>query len=300
MLHTIFWGFKAFSLRAQLPKEFPYNYIFPAMTLFSMFGVVGIIVGVGLFKARNWARIATLALAAVGAFFCVFAMAVALGLLFISGSTTELAFHRDDSLGVMLIYFLVFLIAIWWILLFSRQRVAAQFSSSATSSILPLRKEPSCPPPIALLAWLMIASGVLSAISWPLILGKIPAMLFTHIFSAQASRWIWGVNTVLFLACGVGLLKLQRWSYSATIALHAFWLISLSVTQLSPLYNRYLSICLSVLSVPDFYISLGIDRLPQWVSVLCSAIPTALLIVGLFYYRPTFVKAVAHSRRLSS
>jgi hypothetical protein len=226
-------------------------------------------------------------------------MAVVLGLLFTAGSTTELVLHRDDSLRALLIYFFVFLITGWWIILFSRQKVAAQFSSNA-SSALPSTKAPSCPPQISLLAWLMIASGALSAISWPLILGKIPAMLFTHIFSAQASRWIWGVNTVLFLACGIGLLKLQRWSYSGTIALHVFWLLSLFFTQLSPLYNRYLSICLGALSVPDTYISLGIDRLPQWVSVLFSAIPTALLIAGLFYYRPAFVRAVDDSRRLSS
>jgi hypothetical protein len=226
-------------------------------------------------------------------------MAVVLGLLFILGSSTELALHRDDSIRVLLIYFLVFLIAVWWIILFSRHSVAAQFASNANSA-LPFAKQPSCPPPIALLAWLMIASGALSAISWPLILGKIPAMLFTHIFSSQASRWIWGVNAVLFVACGIGLLKLRRWSYSTTIALHVFWFTSLFVTQLSPLYNRYLSICLAALSVPNSYISLGIDRLPQWASVLFSAIPSALLIAGLFYYRPAFVKAVADSRRLSS
>jgi hypothetical protein len=299
VLHTIFWGYTAFSLRVELPTEFPYNYIFPVMSLFSAIGLIGVFVGLGLFNGRNWARTAILALAGAGAFFCVFAMAVVLGLLFISGSTTELALHRDDSLRVLLIYFLVFLIAVWWIILFSRQRVAAQFSSNASSALLSA-KGPSCPPPIALLAWLMIASGTLSALSWPLILGKIPAMLYTHIFSPQESRWIWGVNTILFLACGIGLLKLQRWSYSTTIALHVFWLTSLFVTQLSPLYIRYRSICLGALSMPNSYIPLGIDRMPQWASALFSAIPTGLLIAGLFYYRPAFVKVVADSRRLSS
>ena len=151
VLHTIFWGYMAFSLRAQLPSEFPYNYIFPVMTLFSVIGLIGVFVGLGLFNGRNWARIATLALAAVGAFFCVFAIAVIFGLLFIPGSTTELGLHRDDSLRVILIYLLVFLVTVWWIILFSRQSVAAQFASNA-SSALPSAKEPACPPPIALLA----------------------------------------------------------------------------------------------------------------------------------------------------
>jgi hypothetical protein len=148
----------------------------------------------------------------------------------------------------------------------------------------------------------MIASGALSAISWPLLLGKIPAMLFTHIFAAKASHWIWGVNTFLFLVCGIGLLKLQRWSYPATIALHVFWLVSLFVSQISPLYNRYISLCLSTLSAPNSYISLGMNRFPQWVSAILTAIPTALLIAGLFYYRRkcSCPENAAFSRTLAS
>ncbi|MBS1842110.1 MAG: hypothetical protein JST77_14815 [Acidobacteria bacterium] len=41
-------------------------------------------------------------------------------------------------------------------------------------------------------------------------------------------------------------------------------------------------------------------RFPQWISAVASAIPTALLIAGLLYYRPGFLKAVADSERFSS
>jgi len=298
VLHTLFWGYIALSLRTQLLHEFPYNYIFPIVILFAAIGLLGILVSLGLFYGSNWARIAMLALASLVAFFCMVAMSAIIALFFISGSTAKLTLGRNDLLHIFVIYVLILLIALWWIILFSRQKVAAQFSSNANAPQAS-EKKPSCPPPIALLAWLMIASGTLSALFWPLMLGKIPAMLFTHIFSAQSSHWIWAVNIVLFLACGIGLLKLQSWSYTATIALHVFWLASLFVTQLSPLYNRYISMCLSALSAPSSYMLLGINHLPQWAAALFSAIPTALLIVGLFYYRPAFLKSVADSRHQS-
>lgn len=275
-----------------------------AIYIIAAAGCAGVAVAVGIFKARNWARIATIALGALTAFACALALIV----LFILIATPN-AFgffqnlaeqNRGNFMWMALIYLFVFLLSIWWIVLFSKARIAEQFSDNASVGVKASSNKPKCPPPIALLAWLMIATSALSAISWPLILGRIPAMLFTHIFSAQPSQWIWGANTVLFVACGIGLLKLQRWSYSGTIILHVFWLLSLFVTQLSPLYGRYLSICLSVLSPPDTFISLGTDPLPQWASALFSAIPTALLIIGLFYYRPAFVRAVADSHRLPS
>src|SRR5262249_22036861 len=146
----------------------------------------------------------------------------------------------------------------------------------------------ACPPPIALLAWLMIVSSALSAVSWPLILGRIPAMLFTHIFSPQASLWIWIANILFFLLCGIGLLKLQHWSYTGTIALHVFWLASPFVSQLSPQYPAYLQNCLSALEIQENYPGLNLLRFPQWISAVITALPTALLIAGLFYYRRSF------------
>src|SRR5262249_44582245 len=191
VVHVLFWAFLAFSLRADLPSEFPYNYFLPAMFVISVAGALGIVVAAGIFRARNWARVAAIALAAIVAFFCLLGMLVPLllilGLVLPPGLGVEFSVHRTDFIRLLLVYFFVFSLAIWWIVLFSRQRVAAQFSPSATPTASAIPKKPVCPPPIALLAWLMIVSSALSAVSWPLILGRIPAMLFTHIFSPQIS-----------------------------------------------------------------------------------------------------------------
>jgi hypothetical protein len=297
LAHIAFWGMLAFSARANLPETFPYNYFFPILGLLSAAGLFGAVVAAGLLRARHWARVAALVLAALIAFLCVFAVlalvVMAFGLLSM-GLGIEIP-QKSELIRVALFYFFIFSLALWWIVLFSRKSVVAQFSPSASASAQITPTKRLCPPPIALLAWLMIISSGLSALSWPLILSRIPAMLFTHVFSSGASKWIWAANIVLFLVCAIGLLKLQRWSYTGAIALHVFWLVSLLFTQLSPNYEQYMNKCLNALELSQAYPMLANLRFPQWASALATAIPTALLIAGLFYYRRAFLKAAAEA-----
>ncbi len=298
--HAIFWIMLAFSSRANLPTEFPFNYFFPLFCAIAAAGILGIVVALGLFRARNWARIAAIALAALVAFFCVISILVPVALAFGFFLPSDWGIDipsKTDLIRLVFVYFFVFALALWWIFLFSRKSVAAQFSGSSAFASVDIPKKPACPPPIALLAWLMIISSALSALSWPLILGKIPAMLFTNVFSLNTSKWIWAANNLLFAACGVGLLRLQRWSYTGAIALHAFWLVSLFVSQLSPSYDSYLQTCINALEIPQMYPELSLPRFPHWLNALVTAIPTALLIAGLFYYRRSFLQAAADAQR---
>jgi hypothetical protein len=305
LVHIFFWAMLALALRTALPAD-PFNSLAALAWAFSAAGIFGVVVSVGIFRARNWARIAAIALAAIVAFLCAVGIAAPLFLAYAfahgSAFSTGLGVgielpSRLELLALVGVYAFVLVLAVWWIVLFSRKSITAQFSSNSRADVPAIPGNPSCPPPIALLAWLMIASGALSALSWPLILGKTPAMLFTHIFSIQTSQWIWGVNTLLFLACGAGLLRLHRWSYGGTIVLHAFWLASIFVSQLSPQYPHYLAILLNTFNAPESFLSLGFAHTPHALEAALTAIPTALLIAGLFYYRPDFQKAAAEAGR---
>ena len=298
VLHVLFWAVLAFAIRSISPP-YPESLLFPVGCLFSAVGTLGVGVGVALFRVRPWARVAALVLAALVGLFCAFAILVVIGLLLVSGSTADFSLHRADFIGFLLTYFVAFSIAVWWIALFSRQKVALQFSSGSYSAPRTTRVL-ACPPPIALLAWLMIISAGLSALSWPLILGRIPVMLFTHVFSMASSKWIWAANVVLFLICGIGLLKLQRWSYAGAIALHIFWLVSMFVSQMSPLYEAYLRLCLNTIEITETYPELSLPRFSPWLTAIVSAIPTALLVAGLFYYRRSFLKAADDSHQPTS
>lgn len=300
LLHTILWLALAISLRSDPALELPYRFLRFLFVTFSLAGVAGALIAIELFRARNSARIAALVLGALVAVFCALGMLVAIGLLFTAGSSVELYVHRSDFLLAFLVYLVALSTALWWIILFSRKSVAAQFSSNANSVASPALKKPSCPPPIALLAWLMILTSVLCVLSWPVILSRIPAMLFTHVFSLETSKWIWAANILLFLFCGIGLLKLQRWSYTGTIALHSFWLVSPFVSQVSPRFPQYLGNCYAALQADQAATYFIHFNIPPLFSALVTAIPTTLLIAGLFYYRRAFLKTVQDSHHLSS
>src|SRR5882757_1470920 len=298
VIHIIFWAWLALTARSTDSFEFPYSYLFGALCVFSAAGLPGIVVGAGLFRSKNWARVAALVLSVLVG--CFSALSV-LALFVVSFATLPLGLgveipRKSDLLRVGGIYVLIFAVAAWWLVVFSRKSVAAQFSGPSRAKPEDAPKKSACPPPIALLAWLIIISSALSAVSWPLILGKIPAMLFLYTFSPRPSKLIWLANILLFAVCGVGLLKLQRWSYDGTIALHLFWLVSLLTSQLSSNYQTYTLVCLKILDLGEAYPVLNRMQFPQWVSAITTAIPTALLIAGLFYYRRSFLQAVQTSR----
>jgi len=122
-------------------------------------------------------------------------------------------------------------------------------------------------------------------------------MLFTHIFYAPASNWIWAINLILFLAC---VSAFSSSGAGATRAPSPFTPSGSSVflvSQLSPVYGSYMRICLNALELPQNYPGLDLLRFPQWISALTTAMPTVLLIAGLFYYRRSFLKAVAESTK---
>lgn len=301
LIHTVVWFYLARSVRDSAAATVSESYLFPVACMFALAGLPGVLVAVGLFNAKNWARIAAMTIGALVGFFCAFAM---LGIAVLLGGSnlidSELLLNRADLLSVFAVYLLVFAAAIWWVVLFSRKKVASQFLGERKTAGTSAIKRPSCPPPIALLAWLMIGSSALGTISWPLILGRIPAMLFSHVFSANSSRWIWVVNIIFFLACGIGLLKLQKWSYAGTIALHVFWLISVFISQLDAKYGSYLQTCNDALQIRETYPGLSLPRFPPMVNAVVTALPTLLLIVGLFYYRRSFLQAVANSHQPSA
>ena len=298
LLHIAIWAFFSYLVFATGLNDGQFLPLFLFTCLISAVGGLGVFVGAGILRAQNGARLAALVLGALVALISGFAIVVLLALISVEPSNFGIFSHsvqenHDVFIEAALVYVAVLCLALWWIYLFSRRSVATQFSEPPVAVSSSAIKKPACPPPIALLAWLMIVSSALCAVSWPQVLGKVPVMLFTHIFSAKPSTWIWTANIVLFLACGIGLLRLQRWSYDGAIALHSFWLVSPLVSQLSAGYVAYSRLCLKALNLDGMYPLLDRIHTSPWISAVTTAVPTALLIFGLFYYRRSFLQAAA-------
>ncbi len=300
--HFVFWALLAAWVYTSGLNDGQYTMLFVAQCLISVGGFAGVLVAVGIFKAKNWARLAVLTLGAIVGFFSALATLV-LVLLFLVGPNifdSLVGASHSNMIKLAILCAFVFSLSLWWIVLFSRPHVAEQFGAELAIAAPALSNKPACPPPIALLAWLIIISAVLSALLGFTVNGMIPAMLFTQVYSGHSGQWIWTINIAILLLCGIGLLKLQRWSYTATIAFHVFWLVSIFISQISPAYPEYIRTCLNFFRIPQNYPGVNLLRFPQWISAIATAIPTALLIAGLFYYRGSFLKAVEESDRFSS
>src|SRR6266852_3734887 len=137
---------------------------------------------------------------------------------------------------ILIIYGVPLLIGIWWLILFNRKTVKAQFAGQGESADQGLPRKPACPLPISVLAWFYVAS-VLNLVFLPLLPFHIPLFVFGYVLPGSAGRIALIITSLAFAVAGVGLLKLKPWSYSLTIGLQLFWLASGVVSALTPNYG---------------------------------------------------------------
>lgn len=102
----------------------------------------GITVGIGLMRLRNWARISAILWAVVMVFCAVLAFAIAAAVTFskLPGPPTTSPIFVSaffSTVGVASI-----LVGAWWLILFTRKSVSAQFSVTAEADPIPVSREP--------------------------------------------------------------------------------------------------------------------------------------------------------------
>jgi hypothetical protein len=259
----------------------------------------GIATGIGLIYLRNWARISILTWGGLSVFFG--AIGIPLGYLALSSPIPNAPAMPAEGMqavrGILLfIYGLPLLIGIWWLVLFNRQSVKAQFAGAAGSPDPNLPQKPRCPPPIAVLAWFYITS-ILNLLFLPLLKFHVPVLIFGWVLPGGIGLTVLILNCLALFLAGIGLLKLKPWSYSLTIGLQSFWLASTIVSMLSPNYNAVMDSFLkemqSSLHLPQTQFSpLNLTHHYGW------AIGLGLLFAGailglLVYYRPRFLEAAS-------
>src|SRR5215475_5201931 len=142
LTHIIFWGGLATYVAVTGLNNGQFATLFIAFCLISAAGVVGVTIALGIFGARNWARIAAIGLGAVSAFVCAIALLVLFVLIVASPQSFGLfdnmvAENRGNFIWAAFIYLLVLALSLWWIFLFAKKTVAAQLSSTATAPLVP-------------------------------------------------------------------------------------------------------------------------------------------------------------------
>ncbi len=261
--------------------------------------IFGIATGIGLILLRNWARISAL----IWGGLCVFFGAVGIPIIFFiplvpPANVPNLSADSMQAVRWILLFFygLPLIAGIWWLILFNRKTVKAQFAATTTSAASVQTQKSRCPLPVAVLAWFYITS-ILNLLFLPFLPFHVPTFVFGRVLPGSAGVTVLMLSSLAFAVSGVGLLKLKPWSYSLTLGLQVFWLASGAVSVLSPNYNAVMEPFLkdmqgslhlpeSQFSPPNFMHHFG------WASVLGLLFAGAILGL-LVYYRTRFLEAAA-------
>jgi hypothetical protein len=201
------------------------------MLCLSLFGVA---TGFGIIYLRKWARISILIWGGLCVFFGVIGIPIAyLAMFSPSPNSPALPVEGMQSFRwiLIVIYGVPFLIGIWWLILFNRKGVKAQFDGATGSANPGLAQKPRCPLPITVLAWLYLTS-ILNLLFLPFFPVHAPVFVFAMLLPDRLGLAVLILSCLAFSISGIGLLKLKPWSYSLTMALQVFWIASMAVSLL--------------------------------------------------------------------
>jgi hypothetical protein len=269
------------------------------MLAFVAVAIFGIASGVGLIRFRNWARISALVWSGISVPFCLVAMAAmtSVPLPLEQNSPIPNAVLRAIVVGF---YGAPLAVAVWWLILFTRPRVVAQFRAGAPSAagvpgdpftaIPPPTMRPGIPLPIIVLSCFFLIGA---ASIFLIFFVHIPAMVFGRAFTGLTGSTIYATWCLLYAIAGIGMLRRVSWAYSVAIAVQILSIISGIMTVLSPNFDSMMRRAMINMDLPppEVYSSPSMAHLRGF-SVMGLIFPLAIL--GLLaYYRPRFLEACA-------
>jgi hypothetical protein len=219
--------------------------------------VSGIFVGVGILRRRNWARITILVWAGFMTFVSV--CAIAFVLVIFNAIPNQLPDTADAAPLMKFIKFFVVIfygipagIGVWWLILFTRRRVATAFTNPAEFSPAmdpsgfphvesamqaPSTPKPSCPLLLAILAGLFIFSGFFTTMFATIPLPfPFPMYLFGHVYSGSGPRIFLAVLALVMGIAGVGMLKLKSWGLHTALLVQSVFFVNGLFAAVSPAF----------------------------------------------------------------
>jgi hypothetical protein len=220
--------------------------------------VFGIFVGIGIVRRRNWARISILVW---GGFMAVVSAITIPVLFFVFSAMPGMMPKEADAAPIIsmmkwisvLIYGIPLVVGIWWLVLFTRPRVAAAFAApaelapypttmdvsgfplpqpTATASLAP---KPACPLPLMIFAGFLIFSAFFMVLLVLVpVTSSMPFFFFGHFYSGLTAKVILGLMGLVFGAAGVGMFKLKPWALHTILVLQCVFLVNGILSVLNP------------------------------------------------------------------
>jgi len=271
------------------------------MVFFFGLAILGLFTGVGLLRLEKWARISALVWSGITATICALTISFVAFIPFPELPNTPntpanlLIYAR---IATVAFYGLPLVIAIWWLILFNRKKIATQFVPSDISGTLdpsgfpieaPAPSKPELPLPIAVLAGFLLLSSVSVFLVFFV---HVPIVLFAHAFRGPSGIAAWVAICLLSTMAGIGLLWRKVWSYGLTFGLQVLGLLSGIVTLTSSKYPELMREAISSMTFSNnLYPQYSIEQLRTF-SYAGLAFPILILVL-LLYYRSRFLEACA-------
>jgi predicted membrane channel-forming protein YqfA (hemolysin III family) len=262
------------------------------MGLLAGLAIFGVFTCIGVLRLKKWARLSILIWGGV--------MAAFSGVMLLFTSLSPLPEISADSaaglpyLRILMcaLYGIQFLVGVWWLLLFNQRAVRQQFlPGAATDSQVVALSQPRCPLPLAILSGVSIFSAAFTLLL-PFTNFPVNIILFGHRFHGAVGALFFYFSAGLFLAGALGMLRLKRWSYPLVLGQYFFWMVSGTVTLVSPSYDRNLQDMMSQLNLPEGTMTQASFAQTRAFGAL-ALIPGVLIIWLLLYCHTRFEAACA-------
>lgn len=227
----------------------PHGIFIGFAAIYFLLAAWGIITGIGVLKRRPWARISMIVISAAGIFFSLFGF---IGAFAVFLSMTPDPTMPSAAIAVMVVVEVLVAaiplgISIWWLVLFTRKRVALEFAAHGTgaASFVPAAHPQSAgfiPPPartgfaathptsITVIAVLLLAIAALFPLVFLYPPGWRIAVVFGILITGHKMMLASTVWAILGLTLGAGLFRLKNWARIGTIL---YCLLSLVNTIMS-------------------------------------------------------------------
>jgi hypothetical protein len=235
---------------------------FAAVEIFWLFGIAvavfGFFAGIGVLRRHNWARITMLVWGGIMAVLSAISIPVILLVFNSLPSTLPNGAEAGPFMGFLKVFMIFFYgiplgIGIWWLVLFTRPRVAAAFTSptslaahpqpmDATGFPLPgpevrpsFSSKAACPLPLMILASFLIFSAACTvlAVLFPMT-GSMPFFLFGHFFSGITAKLLLGLLGAIAGIAGVGILKLKPLGFHTALVLQSVLFLNGILSAMNP------------------------------------------------------------------
>ncbi len=250
----------------------------------------GLASGIGLLRYRNWARISTLVWSGIT---LVFGSLVFLVTLAIKIPVSPNAPPQTASLArlfIALLFGLPDAVAIWWLILFSQKSIRLMFAASPASPTGPLDESgfpataprTQIPVPVAVVAWILIGSSVLSLFFLRFQQSRL--LVMGHIFRGPATAAVTVAFCAVCFVGGVGLLRRKPWAFWLVLCYQLFAVVNGTASLLSPERSVLIKEITASRRLKTQHFVLT-DQFFDAILILTLLISAAFLFI-LLYYRP--------------